>query len=119
MSTKLILFFISSLILTIFAPASFSQLQARSDTTNSTLTIYQYPQDYVQNYTKDCIQTAMKEGLVKEDAQTLCDCTLDRFQQKYSITEFKQLTVASQTDENAASSLMEVGELCFETILFE
>lgn len=119
MKTKLALLFIGSLIVTIFTPVSWSVAEEIIDTTDSSETTHQYPQDYVQNYLQDCMQTAMKEGLVEEDAQTLCNCTLNKFQQKYSLTAFKQLTAASQTDDRAATSLIEVGESCLETILFQ
>ena len=119
MKTNLALLFISSLILTFFTPVSLSVTEEAVDTANSSETTYQYPQDYVQNYLQDCIQTSMEEGLVEEDAKILCDCTLHKFQQKYNLTEFKQLTAASQTDDNAANTLIEVGELCLETILFQ
>ncbi|MGK7951566.1 MAG: hypothetical protein AB4368_22965 [Xenococcaceae cyanobacterium] len=119
MSKKLTLFSISSLILTIFTSIELALAEAKISASDLTSTTYQYPSDYVQNYTQNCIRTSMEEGLSEEDARTLCDCTLDRFQKKYSLSEFKQLTLDSQTDENAANSLIEVGELCFESILFE
>ena len=119
MKTKLTLLSIGSFILTIFTPISLSVAEEIIDTTNSLETAHQYPQDYVQEYLQDCIQTSMEEGLIEEDAKTLCNCTLNKFQQKYSLPEFKQLTAASQTDDRAATSLIEVGELCLETILFQ
>lgn len=119
MLAKLALLSITSLIFTISMPFSWSFAEETVNTTNSSPTFSPYPPDYVQNYLQDCIQTSMQEGLTEEDAQTLCGCTLNQFQQKYSLSEFKQLTVASQTDENAANSLIEVGELCFEDILFQ
>ncbi|MDJ0688767.1 MAG: hypothetical protein QNJ41_09665 [Xenococcaceae cyanobacterium MO_188.B32] len=119
MRTKLALLFIFSLILTIFTPVRLSVAEEVVDTNDLSKTPARYPQDYVREYLQDCIQTAKEEGLVEKDAQTLCNCTLDKFQQKYTLTEFKQLTAASQTDDRAATSLIEVGELCLETILFQ
>lgn len=119
MKIKLALLFTSSLILTVFIRVNLSVAEEPIDTNNSTETTHQYPQNYVQNYLQDCIETSMTEGLPEEDAQTLCNCTINQFQQKYSLREFKQLAAASQTDENAATSLIEVGELCFEDILFQ
>ena len=120
MKKKLALLFIGSLIVTTSTPISLSVAEEITDTNDSAAqTTYQYPQDYVREYLQDCMQMATEEGLVKEDAQTLCNCTVNNFQQKYSFTAFKQLTAASQTDDRAATSLTEVGELCLETILFE
>ena len=118
MKTNLALLLISGLVFTTCTSISLSAVEEETPT-NSSETTYQYPQDYAQNYLQDCIQTAMQEGLVEEDAKTLCNCTLDNFQQQYSLSEFKQLTAASKTDNNASDALIEVGELCLETILFE
>ncbi len=119
MKTKFALLVIGSLIPIVFTPVSLLVAEEAVNTTDSSGAPYQYPQDYVQDYLQECIQTSMTEGLVEEDAQTLCNCTLNKFQQQYSLTEFKQLATASQTDESAANTLIEVGELCFEAILFE
>ena len=78
-----------------------------------------YPPDYTQQYMKDCINTSLAEGLAEPDAQKLCDCTLAEFQQQYSLEAFKELNAKAETDETAANQLMEVGQLCFETILYE
>jgi hypothetical protein len=82
-------------------------------------TIHQYPADYIQKYLKDCLQTSMEEGLTEPDANKLCNCTLAQFQARYSLDEFKQLTAKSKTDQMAADALFEVGQSCFETILYE
>lgn len=78
-----------------------------------------YPPEYTQQYLKDCMTTSMAEGLTEPDAQKLCDCTLTKFQQQYSLAAFKELNVKAETDQTAANSLIEVGELCFESILYE
>ena len=33
--------------------------------------------------------------------------------------EFKELNVAAENDENAANKLIEVGQFCFESLLYE
>ena len=78
-----------------------------------------YPPEYTQQYLKDCMTTSMTEGLTEPDAKKLCDCTLSKFQQQYSLAAFKELNAKAQTDETAANSLIEVGQLCFESILYE
>lgn len=82
-------------------------------------TIKQYPPEYTQKYLQDCQQTSLKEGLGEIEAKKLCDCTLKEFQQQYSLTEFKQLNIAAETDENASQQLIEVGQICFEELLYE
>ena len=79
----------------------------------------EYPGDFLQDYTQECIQTSMGEGLEEIDAQKLCDCTINEFQGQYSLEEFKKLTAASATDETAETTLIEVGQVCFEQILYE
>ena len=78
-----------------------------------------YPAEFMQDYAQECIQTSMGEGLDETEAQKLCDCTINEFQRQYSLEEFKQLTTASTTDEQAENTLVEVGQVCFEEILYE
>lgn len=118
MQIKLALLFTSGLIFSALTSIQLSVI-GQETPANPSETTHQYPQDYVRNYLQDCIQTSMGEGLAEAEAKTLCDCTLNKFQQKYSLQEFKQLTATSETDDTAANALIEVGELCFETILFE
>lgn len=79
----------------------------------------QYPVSFVQGYNQECIQTSIEEGLAEAEAKRLCNCTIDEFEQQYSLEEFQQLTSASTTDESAQTALIEVGQFCFEQILYE
>ena len=79
----------------------------------------EYPQEYSQNYLQECQDTAIAEGLPDIEAESLCSCTLKEFQQKYTLDEFKDLNKRSETDVAASDALIEVGEFCFEEILFE
>ncbi|GAB4231995.1 MAG: hypothetical protein Kow0049_14610 [Stanieria sp.] len=103
-------FFVSININNLFAVAQDNQSQPKTNT---------YPPEYISEYLQNCVKTSMQEGLLQPEAKTLCDCTLNKFQQKYTLEEFKQLTAASKTDQTAADALVEVGQLCFETILYE
>jgi hypothetical protein len=78
-----------------------------------------YPPEYTQQYMRECLATSMTEGLTEPDAKKLCDCTLAEFQKKYSLETFKELNAKAKNDETAANQLIEVGELCFESILYE
>jgi hypothetical protein len=80
---------------------------------------HQYPAEFVQSYNQECMQTSMGEGLDEAGAKQLCNCTLNKFQQQYSLAEFKQLTAAAANDQKAQNSLVEVGQVCFEQILYE
>jgi len=79
----------------------------------------QYPDEFVRGYAQECMQTSMGEGLVEAEAKQLCNCTIDKFQSKYSLGEFKQLTAASVSDKKAEATLVEVGQICFEEILYD
>ncbi len=78
-----------------------------------------YPAKFVREYSDECMEISMAEGLAEIEAQNLCECTINEFQQQYSLEEFKELTAASATDETAENTLIEVGQLCFESILYE
>lgn len=80
---------------------------------------HQYPKEFVQEYAAECIQTSMGEGLEAEEAKKLCDCTLNKFQSQYKLEEFKRLTANSLQDQEAEAVLVEVGQVCFEEILYE
>lgn len=79
----------------------------------------QYPAKFVRDYNQECIQTSLEEGLSEPEAQRLCDCTIDEFERQYNLEEFQQLTSASATDKEAETALVEVGQFCFEQILYE
>ena len=79
----------------------------------------QYPASFVQGYNQECIKTSIEEGLAEPEAKQLCGCTINEFQQQYDLEEFQQLTNASATDESAQTALIEVGQFCFEQILYE
>lgn len=78
-----------------------------------------YPAEFVRDYNQECIQTSIEEGLEEIEAQRLCDCTIDEFERQYNLEEFQQLTTASTTDPAAETALIEVGQFCFEQILYE
>lgn len=79
----------------------------------------QYPAEFVQDYNQECIQTSIAEGLAEPEAKRLCDCTINEFERQYTVDEFKQLTAASTTDEVSQNTLVEVGQFCFEQLLYE
>jgi hypothetical protein len=80
---------------------------------------HQYPADFLQGYNQECMRTSMGEGLEEAEAKRLCNCTIKEFQRQYSLTEFQRLTAASATDKTSEATLIEVGQSCFEQILYE
>ncbi len=71
------------------------------------------------NYEEKCLVESQNEGLSKESAQTVCKCTISEFRNKYTTEKFKQLTQQVNNNRKVARELREVGEMCFEKILFE
>ena len=80
---------------------------------------HQYPAEFVRDYNQECLQTSLNEGLAEPEAKNLCECTINEFERQYSLEEFQRLTTASATDPEAETTLIEVGQFCFEQILYE
>ena len=78
-----------------------------------------YPENYVSDYIKSCIQRATAEGLPELDAESVCNCTIARFQAQYTLDELNELTKTADSNPEAAEALREVGTACFEEILYE
>ncbi|WP_157867445.1 hypothetical protein [Gloeothece citriformis] len=72
-----------------------------------------------EDYRKQCMQQARGQGLSGDIAEDLCNCTIAKFQSQYNFSQFRALVVKSQNDRNAARTLTEVGETCFDQILYE
>jgi hypothetical protein len=71
------------------------------------------------NYENECLDRAQKEGLPPYAAQSLCDCTIKQFRKTYTAEKFKELNQQAKTNQEIANKLREVGESCFEDLLFE
>ena len=78
-----------------------------------------YTAEYAQQYRQNCMTASTAEGLTEPDAEELCECTLTKFQQEYSLAEFKELNAKAKENQESANALVEVGQSCFESILFE
>ena len=106
-------FFLLTLSLLITNTTVVARASAESKNSN------RYPPEFIEEYTTECMQTSIGEGLAEAEAETLCDCTIDKFQNKYKLEEFKQLTIDSANNDQAKATLVEVGQICFEQILYE
>lgn len=80
---------------------------------------HQYPANFVTDYMKDCHKSVIDRDIPAEEADTLCKCTLNKFQSQYSVSEFQTLVRNSKKDKKTASKLTDVGNACFEQILYE
>ncbi len=69
-------------------------------------------------YQQECLTQAQGEGLPLEVAESLCDCTLGEFRNHYTLTKFQELNQQAKNNPDINQQLTEVGEVCFEDILF-
>lgn len=71
-----------------------------------------YPQEVSEAYLEACLQGSMAQGLTEQQSKTLCACTLEQFQTRYTFEEFVQ--VSEQTNENGEppAEIFEIGATC-------
>jgi hypothetical protein len=72
-----------------------------------------------EDYKKECLVRAGREGLGPDVAEELCNCTINNFRSHYSIQQFRALVQKSKTDKVSARTLSDVGEACFDEVLYE
>ncbi|NET24376.1 hypothetical protein [Okeania sp. SIO1I7] len=103
------------LILISIAYCSLLVSEAKSQTPKL-LSQNEYPQDFTEAYQASCKINAVTKGLSTEQAETLCDCTLNQFQSKYTLEEFQKL-MNKAAKEETPEELIEVGEICAEELI--
>ncbi len=72
-----------------------------------------------EDYKRECLQRATREGLARDVADDLCNCTINKFRSRYTIQQFRALVQKSKQDKAAARTLSSVGEACFDEVLYE
>ena len=74
-------FYSSLLLLSLFATGgvAIAESSVESDKPN------QYPEEFLQQYSGECMQTSVEEGLAESEAKTLCECTITKFQSQYEL----------------------------------
>lgn len=70
-------------------------------------------------YHHDCVARVQKQGLKADIADDVCNCTMGQFKTQYNIQQFNAIVQKSKTDKAAARQLSNVGESCFEKVLYE
>ncbi|WP_202219092.1 hypothetical protein [Okeania sp. KiyG1] len=76
----------------------------------------EYPQDFAEAYQASCKINAVTKGLSTEQAEILCDCTLNQFQSKYTLEKFRKL-MNKAANEETPEELIEIGEICAEELI--
>jgi hypothetical protein len=69
-------------------------------------------QNSFENYRQQCLRRVEQVGVKGAAAQEVCNCTINKFKQKYSLAEFSKLVQQSETNQAIARQLAEVGEDC-------
>ncbi|WP_238546765.1 MULTISPECIES: hypothetical protein [unclassified Synechocystis] len=69
-------------------------------------------QNSFENYRQQCLRRVEQVGIKGAAAQEMCNCTINKFKQKYSLAEFTKLVQQSETNQAIARQLAEVGEEC-------
>ncbi|WP_353672969.1 hypothetical protein [Synechocystis sp. LKSZ1] len=72
-----------------------------------------------EDYRRECLQRVKQQKLSDDIGQEVCGCTISQFQKQYSLADFKKIVQKSKTDKSSARKLAEVGEACFEKVLYE
>ena len=70
-------------------------------------------------YKTECLNDSRLQGFHPEDVQKLCSCVINTFEARYTLEQFKKLTQTASTNAEAENTLVEVGEICFDQILYE
>lgn len=71
------------------------------------------------NFKQECLVRSQKEGLPLEAAKSVCDCSIKEFRKRYTTEKFKEVSKQGDSNSKVGRELREVGEKCFEDILFE
>lgn len=101
-------FFLGSLTLTVtvspmvVAESGISEAEPRNP----------YPREFVRNYISSCNERSQTEGLTSQQSEILCQCTIDQYQDRFSIEEFAAIVQQLQTTGQAPDELIDVALTC-------
>jgi hypothetical protein len=71
------------------------------------------------DYKVNCMQRVRQQGLTQAVALDVCNCTIKKFKSLYSLQQFQDVVKKSKSDKAVANRLRDVGEACFESVLYE
>lgn len=71
-----------------------------------------YPQEFVSNYVSNCRERSQRSGLTPQQAQTICQCTIFEYQDRFSIEEFVDIVQQLQETGQAPDELVDVALTC-------
>ena len=76
-----------------------------------------YPQKIVKAYLNGCSQRSVQEGLTQQQAEIVCQCTINRFQSQYSFDQFLKLYTQAQKTKESPDEFVDVGIDCATQLL--
>lgn len=76
----------------------------------------QYPQNLREDYLRSCQRRAASEGLNQGQAQRLCQCTLGRFQARFTSAQFVALNRRASQTGQVPQVFTDIGMACYRQI---
>ena len=78
---------------------------------------YQYPQAEQQAYLKTCQQVSLQQGLTQQQAEPLCQCTLEQLKKQYTVDRFRELyQEATSQSDYIPTEFLKIGMLCVDQL---
>ncbi len=77
---------------------------------------YQYPQEIIETYITLCTQQSVDQGLTPQQSKTLCNCTLNQFQARYSLDEFIRIYAQVNQNQETPEEWIDIGLACAEEL---
>jgi hypothetical protein len=76
-----------------------------------------YPQNFINDYMRSCRQSAVKQGVSQQMAEKLCTCTINRFQSRFTLDQFKALSRQARQNGEPPEVFTQIGEACAEQLI--
>lgn len=75
-----------------------------------------YPQEVTDAYLEACLQGSVAQGLTEQQSKSLCTCTLEQFQTRYTFDEFVQVYAETNQSDETPAEIFDVGTACAATL---
>ncbi len=75
-----------------------------------------YPQEVTDAYLEACLQGSVAQGLTEKQSKSLCTCTLEQFQTRYTFDEFVQVYAETNQSDEPPAEIFDVGTACAATL---
>ncbi|WP_413164384.1 hypothetical protein ACL6C3_00675 [Capilliphycus salinus ALCB114379] len=75
-----------------------------------------YPQEVTEAYLGACMQGSMAQGLTEQQSKSLCNCTLEQFQSRYTFEEFVQVSEEMNQSGEPPAEIFDIGVACASSL---